>query len=147
MVDRNPLPARRRGETFKLKFPGQRGTFHVTCGYYGDDSLGELFINSPKVATPMEAIVKASAVLVSIGLQHGAPIGVLADALPKNEDGSQSTVIGAALEEIMKQGLDRCPTHMALPPLKKIKVTDKYRDEVAAIIRDVARDLTNNAKT
>lgn len=105
---RRRMPDRRISDTFRMKFGNLQGSFHVTLGYYMSDyALGEIFINSPKVGTPMESIVRACAVLVSIALQHGANPAELAAALPKEADESQSTVIGAVLEEIMNKKLDR----------------------------------------
>ena len=109
MTTRKKLPQRRKCDTFRMSFQQQRGSYHVTIGYYGPDQgerAGELFINSPKVGSPMDSLARACAVLVSIALQHGATAKELADALPMDEKGEQSTVIGAALEEIMKRKLD-----------------------------------------
>jgi hypothetical protein len=44
LAERGRLPNRRRAETIKLRFGGQKAAYHITVGYYADDRLGEIFI-------------------------------------------------------------------------------------------------------
>lgn len=137
MTNRKALPARRRADTFRFRFRDARGSFHVTLGYYDEGPVGEIFLNCPKVGTEMETIARACAVLASIALQHGATLSELAGALPKEEDNSQSTVIGAVLEEIIKKKLDvyseEMPVreHSELVARARKLVTDELRANLA----------------
>jgi hypothetical protein len=88
------------------------------------------------VGTTIDATVKVGAVAVSIALQYGAPIGVLVGSMPREENGSQSTVVGEALAQVIKRGLDRCDEELP-PVLAKLHVT---RDGARAIIRAMVEE-------
>jgi hypothetical protein len=81
------LPARRLGMTFKLRFGGARGAYHVTCGYYPDGRLGEVFISTNKIGSAAEAIARDGAILLSLALQHGCSLETMAHAITREERG------------------------------------------------------------
>lgn len=99
-MKRDRLPARRGAVTFDFSH-GYR-TYTVTLGFYDDGGLGELFLTSTKAGSDAQIVANEAAMLVSIALQHGAEIEAMADAMPRNEDGSPQGVMGAALDAVLK---------------------------------------------
>lgn len=100
MTTRYRLPARREARTFDFNH-GYR-TYTATLGFYNDGGLGELFITCTKAGSDAQIVANEAAVLVSIALQHGADVESMADAMPRNEDGSPQGVMGAALDAVLK---------------------------------------------
>lgn len=100
MPERKRLPDRRYSESFRLRFGNRNRTFHVTCGYYEDHQLGEVFIAGGKAGQEDEALSRDGAVLISLALQHGVTLKVLQKSVTRNLDGSPSTIIGAVLDEL-----------------------------------------------
>jgi hypothetical protein len=101
---RQPLPQRRASETFALRHGGKAATFHVTLGYYADGRVGEVFIDGGKSGTEVEANVRDTAILVSLALQHGAPLATMRNAITREADGTASTIIGRVLDTLMLEG-------------------------------------------
>lgn len=97
-MTRNILPQRRAAETFAIDQNGRHAT--VTAGYYADGSLGEVFIVAPKVGSELEATARDGAVLISLCLQYGISLEVMCHAITRNEDGSASTIVGAAIDKL-----------------------------------------------
>lgn len=102
MTAREPLPARRFGETFKLRHGNQHSAYHITLGRYADGRLGEIFISTSKVGTAMDALARDVAVMMSLALQHGCAIETMRHALTREQDGSPSTIAGAVADAIVK---------------------------------------------
>lgn len=102
---RNHLPSRRYSESFALRFGGRNRTFHITCGYYdhGRRQLGEVFVSGGKSGQDDEALARDGAVLISLGLQHGVPLGIMGGAITRNQDGSPSSIIGAVLDQLLER--------------------------------------------
>jgi hypothetical protein len=98
MTARNTLPNRRRHETMPLVHAGQR--FYLSVSRYHDGRPAEIFLSSRHVGSPIEAIARDAAVLVSIALQFGVPIETIRGALTRDHDGGPATVIGEALDRI-----------------------------------------------
>ncbi|MGH6841381.1 MAG: hypothetical protein ACREDV_04710 [Methylocella sp.] len=48
----------------------------------------------------IEALARAAAVTVSIGLQFGADLETIRSALTKDQDGGPATLLGAAFEAV-----------------------------------------------
>ena len=103
-MKREALPQRRLCETYELQHGGKRATFHVTHGHHPDGRVGEVFITGAKSGTEVEANVRDCAILVSLALQHGVPVQTMVAAITREGDGSPSTIIGAVLDQLAKQG-------------------------------------------
>lgn len=69
---RETLPTRRKSVTYKVKLGAQ--SLHFTVGFYADGRVGELFIDLHRQGTALRAWADSSAMLVSLLLQHGAPL-------------------------------------------------------------------------
>lgn len=72
MTDRKRLPTRRVGKRFTLGSGVDK--FHISTGEYPDGRLGEVFIDCSKEGTFTRDVLKAFAMCLSVGLQHGVPL-------------------------------------------------------------------------
>lgn len=100
---RDVLPARRRSETFNLRYGDQNMLFTVTIGFYDDGRVGEVFIDGAKFGSGMADIARDGAVLLSLALQHGVPLPTMCHAVCRDKAGSATTIIGAVIDRIMEQ--------------------------------------------
>jgi hypothetical protein len=103
-MTRTVLPARRASETFELVHGEKPATYRVSVGYFEVGPLAgrpaEVFITGPKVGSDVEAVARDAAVLLSIALQYGAPVSVLAGAITRDLNGKPSTVMGLVLDRL-----------------------------------------------
>jgi len=102
-MTRSILPNRRPAVTFA--FHHQQFKYHVTCGYAPNGHLAEIFINSSKQDSAMDASAKDAAILTSLALQYGAPIPTIQAAMLRDNNGVATTAIGATVDEIVKRGM------------------------------------------
>ncbi len=72
IVHRKRLPEKRQGFTQKAKVGGH--TIFVRTGEYGDNTLGEIFIDMHKEGASFRSLLNCFAISVSIGLQYGVPL-------------------------------------------------------------------------
>jgi ribonucleoside-diphosphate reductase alpha chain len=72
IVERKTLPAKRRGFTQKAKINNQ--TLFLRTGEYGDNTLGEIFIDLAKEGSTLRSLMNCFAIAVSVGLQYGVPL-------------------------------------------------------------------------
>lgn len=95
---RKILPQRRANETFTFR----HGSFHytVTAGYFEDQQVGEIFINSNKIGSEADVIASDAAIAVSLALQYGCPLEVLKKSMQRNADGTPMGPLSHALELI-----------------------------------------------
>jgi hypothetical protein len=103
---RNVLPPRRQCETFELEHEQHR--FQVSVGFFTPDLLmqakpAEIFISGSKVGSYAEGVARDGAVLISIALQYGVPIDVMAKSITRNVDGTPQTIIGAVLDQLQEK--------------------------------------------
>jgi len=76
--ERKILPNRRRGFTQKARIGGHKIYLHT--GEYKDGSLGEIFLDMNEEGATLSGIMNCFAIAVSLGLQHGVPLGKYVDA-------------------------------------------------------------------
>jgi hypothetical protein len=64
----------------------EHGGFPLTVGYsrYASGQLGEIFINTDKLGTGIDTILKDAAILVSFALQAGIGVHTIRSALAPN---------------------------------------------------------------
>jgi hypothetical protein len=72
---RNLLPNRRFNSARWIEHEGSR--YRVSAGWFPDGRLAELFIDSGKFGTAMQANADTAAILVSLLLQHGVSPDVI----------------------------------------------------------------------
>lgn len=102
MTVRKTMPARRRSETFTMRFGNMNALFAVTIGHYADGSVGEVFISGAKTGSEIEAVTRDGAILLSLAIQHGADLKIVQHALTREGSGKASTIIGAVVDEIIE---------------------------------------------
>jgi hypothetical protein len=93
---RERLPSRRAHQSFPVEHNGLR--FTVGVGRYADGQLAEVNLNTDKVGTGFDTVLRNSAILLSIALQFGADAEVIRRAMLRNGDGSAAGPIGAVLD-------------------------------------------------
>ena len=97
---RRTLPQRRAAETFDLRFWNQ--PFTVTVGFYADGTPGEVFIDGGKTGQDIQSTARDAAVVLSLALQHGAPIETIRHAVTRNGSGSAASILGAVVDALSK---------------------------------------------
>ena len=110
MSHRRELPQRRLNQTFTFVHEWEKGKpfqYRCTVGYYEDGILGEVFLNSLKHDTSLDANARDAAVFLSIALQYGAPLSVLRRAMQRDTEGYAASPLGLALDEIARRGLEQ----------------------------------------
>jgi ribonucleoside-diphosphate reductase alpha chain len=74
---RRRLPDERRAVTHKFSIGGHEG--YMTVGMYDDGSPGELFVTMAKEGSVVSGLMDSFATSISMALQYGVPLKVLAD--------------------------------------------------------------------
>jgi hypothetical protein len=99
---RELLPQRRGSETFLLDWGGYGSPHTVTCGFYEDGRLGEVFISSGKSGELVEAIARDGAILLSIALQNGAKLSDISHAITRDSQNKPQSIVGAVVDRLME---------------------------------------------
>ncbi len=106
-MPREHLPNRRDADVYDFEHGGIR--YRAIVGLYDDGRPGEVFLNANvKVGSGVEAIAKDTAVLISLDLQHGAPLAITQRAMTRLEDGSAATPGGKVLDLILAAQQTAC---------------------------------------
>lgn len=104
---RSILPNRRCHELIDFDFWGV--DFTAGLGRVSDKdgrpkgSVQEIFMNAGKEGTAIDVMSRDAAVMISIALQHGAPIETLRHAITRNADGTPQGPVGRLLD-LLAQG-------------------------------------------
>ncbi|MDB5230656.1 MAG: vitamin B12-dependent ribonucleotide reductase, partial [Chitinophagaceae bacterium] len=77
IVEKQSLPAKRRGFTQKARINGQVIFFRT--GEYNDGTLGEIFIDLAKEGSTLRSFMNCFAIAISVGLQYGVPLEEFVD--------------------------------------------------------------------
>ena len=75
-LTRRRLPATRMSETHKFSIAGHEG--YLTYSMYENGDVAEIFIRMSKQGSTLAGLLDAFAISVSIALQHGVPLKILA---------------------------------------------------------------------
>lgn len=94
------LPMRRRSETFDVKIERPKMMLAVTIGFDNQGMVREVFTAGAKTGSDSEAMLRDACILLSLGLQYGAPIEVIRGALTRDLDGEASSVVGKVIDVI-----------------------------------------------
>jgi hypothetical protein len=100
MTGRERLPDRRVSETFDLEHAGMRYT--VTISHDHQHVVRETFISNHKRGNASDVAARDCGILISLALQHGCPIEIIAGAISRSSDGSASGVAGAVIDRVLK---------------------------------------------
>ncbi|MDN5003987.1 hypothetical protein ACFQZO_24420 [Bradyrhizobium sp. GCM10027634] len=74
-MTREMLPNKRPSIAFNFEHEGHR--YRATAGRYPDGRLAEIFLDTGKINTPLQANAETAAVLVSLLLQHGVDVEII----------------------------------------------------------------------
>jgi hypothetical protein len=107
MNQRKGLPHRRQATNFKGKWNGM--AIFISCGYYNDGTLGEVFLSAGKLQSGMDTAAKDAAIAISLALQFGCPVETLANAFLRLDDTTPEGLAGWAMRTILDEGLDKLP--------------------------------------
>jgi len=99
---RRVLPQRRAAETFDLRFWNQ--PFTVTVGFYADGTPGEVFIDGGKTGQDIQSTARDAAVVLSLALQHGAPVETIRRAVTRGASGEAASILGAIVDALPATG-------------------------------------------
>ena len=151
-VVRRKLPAERKSITHKFRVGNQEGYIHV--GLFEDDSPGEIFIDIAKQGSTLAGLMDSFAIVISIALQYGVPLKVLASKFintrfePSGWTDNKNIPIATslldyifrwlALKFLSKEDLEE----LGILP-KKVKLEEKSKEEnKLAVINNGSSDIT-----
>lgn len=97
-MPRAVLPHRRQSYRFALDWGAHK--FDVTVSLLDSGEAAEVFLSSNKVGSDIQALARDGAILVSLALQHGCELDVMANAVTRDEQGKPSSLIGALIDKI-----------------------------------------------
>lgn len=80
-TSRQRLPNRRLHELVRFESQGQ--VFVGGIGRFSDGTIAELFLNTTKAGSTIEALAQDAAIVASLALQFGCPVDVLRHAIER----------------------------------------------------------------
>lgn len=96
-MTRERLPNRREADTFEFVHVWPNGRSHdfiATVGLYPDGRPGEVFLATGKSGEQFDISLKDSAIALSLALQYGCPLEVLAPTFLRSGDGRPEGPLG-----------------------------------------------------
>lgn len=105
MNERRQLPNRRMATNLKARWNGM--AIFISCGYYYDGTLGEVFLSAGKLQSGLDTAAKDAAIAISLALQFGCPVETLAHAFLRKDEDTPEGLAGWAMRTIIDKGLDR----------------------------------------
>ena len=124
-MTRETLPNRRGTETFEFVHGGHLYTGSV--GRYADGRVGEVFLTTKKSGELLQALARDAAVVLSIALQHGAPLETIRRAVTRDEAGLAAGACGALVDALAELGIGGAPAAAASE-----KAEERHRHEIEA---------------
>ena len=97
-MTRRILSQRRACETSDLRFWSQN--FTITVGRYPDGMIGEVFIDGGKTGQDIQSTARDAAVVLSLALQHGAPLEAIRHAVTRDDLGEAASILGATVDRL-----------------------------------------------
>jgi hypothetical protein len=98
---RRRLPDRRG--TVTITFTWRDHTYTLSYARFEDGAVGELFLQNSKPGSQLDSYARDAAIAASLAMQHGCGIDTLRRAALREEDGTPSTPLGAALDRIAEE--------------------------------------------
>ena len=153
-TDRKTLPNRRRGFTQKARIGGHKIYLHT--GEYKDGSLGEIFLDMNKEGATLGGLMNCFAIAVSLGLQHGVPLGKYVDAFTFTKFEPAGMVQGSEHVKMSTSPLDYIFRELAVRyegrkdlahvPPAQIPILDKKTEMYIPVIDGLPQPLENGDK-
>jgi hypothetical protein len=97
-MTRRRLPQRRAATAFDFRHADQPYRAHV--GFFPEGTAAELFLDSSRPNSALDALAADSSILISLLLQYGASPAEIGHALRRGPDGSPASLIGAAVDQL-----------------------------------------------
>ena len=97
-MNRRRLQQRRGPIAVELEHAGHH--FRMQIGCFPDGALGEVFLDTTKQNSDLDAFAADAAILVSLLLQHGATPAEIGHALWRSPNGAPASLIGAAVDAL-----------------------------------------------
>jgi hypothetical protein len=82
------------------KILSQRRSAQTSVGYYDDGCIGEIFVDASKSGQDLQAIARDAAVVISLALQHGAPLSTIRHAITRNGRNEPASILGAIIDRL-----------------------------------------------
>jgi len=105
MTNRERLPNRRAADTFEFEHVWPNGVAHefiATVGLYPDGRPGEVFLATGKSGEQFDISTKDAAIALSLALQYGCPLEVIAPTFLRDgtgrPEGPLGTLVGLLVE-------------------------------------------------
>jgi hypothetical protein len=98
MTERTRPANRRAAVAFEFAHCNLRYRAHV--GFFPDGRPSELFLDSSKQNSALDAFAADAAILISLLLQHGATVVEIGHALRRAPSGAPASLICAAVDEL-----------------------------------------------
>ena len=127
---RRELPDRRAGYTQKAAVGGHK--LYLRTGEYADGALGEMSITLHKEGAAFRGLMDSFGLAVSLGLQHGVPLGEFVEAFTQTRFGPAGAVEGDPSVANASSLLDYVFRHLAANYLGRRDIPETAPEEVAA---------------
>ena len=111
LPQRRELPSRHAGYTQKAAVGGHR--LFLRTGEHADGTLGEISVALPKETAAFRGLMEAFCTAVSLGLQHGVPLGEFVEAFTLTRFGPAGAVEGDPAVAQASSLLDYMFRHLA----------------------------------
>jgi hypothetical protein len=98
MIERERLPNRRGAIAFQFGHANHLYRAHV--GFFATGAPAEIFLDSAKPNSAIDAFAADAAILISLLLQHGASVAEIGHALRRTPNGAAASLIGAVVDEL-----------------------------------------------
>ena len=85
-----------------LRWGKQNTEFAITIGYYPEGLPGEVFMSGAKAGSDLDVSTRDNAVLISLLMQYGAPLGVLQGSLTREVNGTPSGIAGKVVDMLIE---------------------------------------------
>jgi hypothetical protein len=97
MMERRRLANRRLAVAFEFLHRDQR--YRAQIGYFTDGGgIAEIFLDAAKPDSALDAFAADAAILISLLLQHGSPLGEIGHALRRCPNGEPASLIGSVID-------------------------------------------------
>jgi ribonucleoside-diphosphate reductase alpha chain len=154
---RRRLPDERRAVTHKFSIGGHEG--YMTVGMYDDGLPGELFVTMAKEGSVVSGLMDNFATMISMALQYGVPLKVLADKFshtrfePSGFTGNPDIPIAKSITDYIFRWLalkflpseDGAATQPFLPGVEPAPLKKASKQLVDATVQPAAAARTNGA--
>lgn len=93
---RTKLPNRRASVTFTMRWQGIQ--YDVSIGTFDDGRAAEVFISGTKSGSDVESVSRDAAILLSLALQHGVGLDLIARAITRDHGNRAQSIVGAVID-------------------------------------------------